>query len=302
MRYSFDAKPDTPTQKHVQYFAMLGSLALWKDGWKAVALHAPLTGKGNFDKDEWELYNTEVDRAESNNLAKKNPEKLKELISEWNKEAAKNLVLPLDDRTAIEQLGIERPSSEPARDQYIYYPGTASVPEGVAVNVRGRSYKIIADVDIKDVSANGVLFAHGSRFGGHTLFIKNKKLNYVYNFLGIAPEQKFTSNIDITPGKHVFGMEFIREKTGPNRESIGQMKLYMDGKEVASGPMRTQTGKFTLSGDGLCVGFDSGDAVSKEYKTPGDFKGGEIVGVGVNVGKIEYADLESEAKRALNRD
>jgi arylsulfatase len=212
MRYSFDAKPDTPTQKHVQYFAMLGSRALWKDGWKAVALHAPLTGKGNFDKDEWEPYNTEVDRAESNNLAKKNPEKLKELISEWNKEAAKNLVLPLDDCTAIEQLGIERPSSEPARDQYIYYPGTASVPEGVAVNVRGRSYKIIADVDIKDVSANGVLFAHGSRFGGHTLFIKNKKLNYVYNFLGIAPEQKFTSNIDITPSKHVFGMEFIREK------------------------------------------------------------------------------------------
>lgn len=64
-------------------------------------------------------------------------------------------------------------------------------------------------------------------------------------------------------------MEFTREKAGPNGESIGAMKLYIDGKEVASGPIRTQTRKFTLSGDGLCVGFGSGDAVSSEYKTPG---------------------------------
>ncbi|WP_278022404.1 hypothetical protein [Flavobacterium ginsengisoli] len=281
---------------------MLGSRALWKDGWKAVALHTPLVGKGNFDKDEWELYNTDIDRAEVNNLAKKYPDKLKELIKDWNDEATKNLVLPLDDRSAIEVLGIERPSSEAPRDLYKYYPKTSPVPEGVAVNVRGRSYKILADVDIKDANASGVLFAHGSRFGGHTLFVKDKKLNYVYNFLGIAPEQKFTSNVPITTGKHVFGMEFTREKAGPNGESLGTMKLYIDGKEVASGPMRTQSGKFTLAGDGLCVGFDSGDSVSKEYKTPGTFKGGEIIGVGVSVGKIEYTDLNNEAKRALGRD
>ncbi|MBB4804108.1 arylsulfatase [Flavobacterium nitrogenifigens] len=302
MRYTFDAAPNTKTQKHIQYFAMLGSRALWKDGWKAVALHAPLGGKGHFDKDVWELYNTDVDRSESNNLAAKYPDKLKELIKDWNDEAAKNLVLPLDDRSAIEVLGTERPSSEAPRDLYKYYPGTSAVPEGVAVNVRGRSYKIVADVDVKDANASGVLFAHGSRFGGHTLFLKDKKLHYVYNFLGIAPEQKFTSNVAITPGKHVFGMEFNREKAGPNGESIGTMKLYIDGKEVASGPMRTQSGKFTLSGDGLCVGFDSGDAVSKEYKTPGTFKGGEIYGVGINVGKIEYSDLNNEAKRAFSKD
>jgi arylsulfatase len=60
--------------------------------------------------------------------------------------------------------------------------------------------------------------------------------------------------------------------------------------------MRTQPGKFTLSGDGLCVGYDSGDAVSKEYKTPGEFKGGKILGVGVSVEKKQYLDLEKEAK------
>jgi hypothetical protein len=302
MKYSFAAKPDDATEKHIQYYAMLGSRAIWKDGWKAVALHAPLTGKGHFDKDEWELYNTNIDRSESTNLAKKNPDKLKELIDAWFDEADKNLVLPLDDRTAIEIIGLERPSEEAPREKYVYYPGTAPVPEGVAVNVRGRSFKIVGDVEIKDAKASGVIFAHGSRFGGHTLFIKDGKLNYVYNFLGIQPEQKFVSSTTLAPGKYTLGMEFIREKTGEHGEQIGQMKLYINDKEVASGPMKTQPGKFTLSGDGLCVGFDSGDAVSKEYKTPGTLKGGTILGVGVSVGKEQYQDLQKEAARALKRD
>lgn len=302
MRYSFDAKPDDFTQKHIQYYSMLGSRAIWKDGWKAVALHAPISGKGNFDKDEWELYNVNGDRSESNNLAKKNPEKLKELVTAWMDEADKNLVLPLDDRTPVEVLATVRPAEEKVRERYIYYPGTAPVPEGIAVNVRGRSYKIIANVDIKDASASGVLFAHGSRFGGHVLFIKNGKLNYVYNFLGIAPEQKLTSTEILKPGKYALGVEFIREKTGEHGEQIGVAKLYINDKMVAEGPMKTQPGKFTLSGDGLCIGYDSGDAVSKEYKTPGTFKGGTILGVGISVEKVQYVDLEKEAQRALKID
>ena len=101
-------------------------------------------------------------------------------------------------------LGLERPSEEPPRERYIYYPGTAPVPEGVAVNVRGRSYKILADVEITDANCSGVIFAHGSRFGGHALFIKDKKLHYVYNFLGIKPEQKFVSP-ELKPGKYTLG-------------------------------------------------------------------------------------------------
>ncbi len=297
MKYSFAASPDAPTQKKRQYYAMLGTRAIWEEGWKAVAMHVPITGQGSFDKDVWELYHVDQDRAESKNLAAQYPEKLQALKDAWFDEADKNLVLPLDDRTAVEQLGIERPSEEEPRERYLYYPHTAPVPEAVAANVRGRSYKVIADVNIKDVNASGVIFAHGSRFGGHTLFIKNKKLHYVYNFLGIRPEQKFVSSTTITPGKHTFGMEFIREKTGANGEQIGQGKLYIDGKLVAEGPMRTQPGKFTLSGDGLCVGYDSGDAVSSEYMTPGTFKGGHIQGVGVTVEKAQYGDLEKEARR-----
>jgi arylsulfatase len=97
-------------------------------------------------------------------------------------------------------------------------------------------------------------------------------------------------------------MEFIREKAGPHHESLGKARLYVNDKVVAEGPMKTQPGKFTLSGDGLCVGYDSGDAVSKEYKSPGTFKGGTIFGVGVTVEKKQYKDLEKEAEAAFNRD
>src|SRR5262249_41963069 len=241
MRYSFDAAT-APTQKKRQYYAMLGTRGMWEDGWKAVAVHAPLTGKGNFDKDQWQLYHVDVDRSESKDLAKENPEKLQALIKTWFDEAEKNLVLPLDDRSATELLTTERPAAEAARDTYVYYPGTSPVPEGVAVNCRGRSYKIIADVEIKDASVSGVIFAHGSRFGGHTLFIKDKKLHYVYNFLGIKPEQQFVSP-ELKPGKYTLGMEFTREGTGKYHETTGKTKLYVKDKVVAEGPMRTQPGK-----------------------------------------------------------
>jgi arylsulfatase A-like enzyme len=300
MRYSFDVAPDAPTQKHRQYYAMLGTRAIWEDGWKAVALHAPLTGKGHFDWDAWQLYHVDADRSESQDLSKEQPDKLKALIKVWFEEADKNFVLPLDDRSAMELLGLERPGAEPPRDRYIYYPGTSPVPEAVAVSVRGRSYKILANVNITDANASGVIFAHGSRFGGHSLFIKNRKLHYVYNFLGIKPEQHFVSG-ELKPGKCTLGMEFIRESTGTHGESLGRMKLYVNDNVVAEGPMKTQAGFFTLSGDGLCIGYDSGDAVSKEYDSPGAFRGGTIQGVGITVEKAQYLDLQKEAQRALLR-
>jgi arylsulfatase len=244
----------------------------------------------------------DADQAEAHDLAKEQPEKLKQLITDWFDEANKNFVLPLDDRTAVQVLGIERPSEEPPRERYVYYPDTTQVPEGVSVNIRNRSYKILADVDITDPAAEGVIFAHGSRFGGHSLFLKDKKLHYVYNFLGIKPEQELVSQETIAPGKYTLGLEFTREKAGPNGESLGTAKLYVNDKVVAQAPMKTQPGKFTLGGDGLCVGYDSGDAVSEQYTSPARFHGGTILGVGVTTEKAGYEDLEKEAQRAFSRD
>jgi arylsulfatase A-like enzyme len=299
MRYSFDAA-EAPTTKKRQYYAMLGTRGIWQDGWKAAAVHAPISGKGNFESDRWELYHVDEDRSESTNVAEQYPDKLKELIAVWDEEAKNNFVLPLDDRVAVEQLGNARPQAEAPRNRYLYYPDTAPVPEGVAVNIRGKSYKIVADVDITD-EAEGVIIAHGSRFGGHSLFISDGRLNYVYNFLGIKPEQVFTSE-PLPPGKHVLGMEFKREKAGQYGESLGTTTLYVNEKAVATGPMRAQIGKFTLSGDGLCVGYDSGDNVSQQYKNPGRFTGGEILGVAVDVSDKAYIDLQREAAAAFETD
>jgi arylsulfatase A-like enzyme len=302
MRYTFDAKPDDPTRKKRQYYAMLGTRGMWEDGWKAAAVHAPSpVDKDHFDKDEWELYNVNEDRSESKNLAKTNPEKLQELIKIWFEEAEKNLVLPLDDRGAIAVLTTYRPTEEPPRERYIYYPGIPEIPESAAANVAGRSYKIIADVEIIDPECSGLIFAQGARFGGHAMFIKDKKLYYVYNFLGIPPEQQFISN-ELKPGKYTLGMEFVREGAGKYQESVGKTKLYVNGLVVAEGPMRTQIGKFSLCGDGLGVGRDSGDSVSKEYNPPAAFKGGTIQFVGITVEKAQYLDLEKLAAAAYAKD
>ena len=300
MKYSFDAAPDGPTAKKVQYYSMLGTRGIWKDGWKAAAVHAPLSGKGHFDDDVWELYHVAEDRSESHDLADAHPEKLRELIAAWFAEAEANFALPLDDRSARDVLNVERPQAEPPRERYVYFPGTAAVPESVAVNVRGRSYKIVADV-VLEAGAQGVLFAHGSRFGGHSLFLKGDRLTYVYNFLGIPPEQSFTSG-QLTPGPHTLGVEFVREGAGEHGESVGTTTLYVDEEAVASGPMRAQVGKFTLCGDGLCVGWDSADPVSRQYRNPFPFTGGELLGVAVDVSAEQYLDLEREAAAMLSRE
>jgi arylsulfatase len=300
MRYTFDAAPDAPTTKRRQYYAMLGTRGLWEDGWKAVAIHAPLSGKGHFDQDAWELFHVDEDRAEAHDVAAEHPERLQRLLAAWHEEAEANFVLPLDDRTAIEYLTTERPQQEPPRTRYVYYPDSAAVPEGVAVNIRGRSFKIVADVRVT-ADTEGVLFAHGSRFGGHTLFIQDGRLHYVYNFLGIRPEQEFTSE-PLAPGDHTLGIEFVRENAGEHGESLGTATLYVDDEPADSGPMRAQVGKFTLSGDGLCVGFDSADPVSRRYAGSFPFRGGELLGVGVDVSEEQYLDLEREAAAAMARE
>jgi hypothetical protein len=298
MRYTFDAMPGDPTQKHIQYYAMLGTRSIWEDGWKAVAVHAPLSDKDHFDRDQWQLYHVDADRSESKDLAQENPGKLAELKKAWFEEAEKNFAMPLDDRTALQLAFIDRPTEEGIREVYTYYPYASPVPEAVAVITQGCSYKIIANIEITDPNCSGVIFATGSRFGGHSLFIKDKKLYYIYNFLGIRPEQQLVSG-ELKPGKYTVGMEFIREKAGKYYESLGQAKLYINDKEVAKGPMRTQAAGFSLVGEGLCVGYDSGDAVSQLYKTPGTFKGGTIFFVNVSVEKAHYLDLEKEAQNKL---
>ena len=300
MRYTFD-DPEAPTVRRTQYYEMLGTRGIWHDGWKAVTRHGPNTGKGDFMHDEWELYNTEEDRSEAYNLAEEYPGKLRELEALWWVEAGKNNVLPLDDRTPVEILVEPRPKPAGDRSSYTYYPDCAEVPESAAVSIRNRSYSIIADVALESPDAEGVVFAHGSRFGGHSLFIKNRKLYYVYNFVGIK-EQKFVSEEDVPTGNPILGVEFTKEKEEPKGVARGMLRLYINDRVVAEGKMATQPGNFSLVGEGLCVARDVGDAVSSEYKAPYKFKGGTVKEVIVNVSGERFTDLEKEAHAMFVRE
>src|SRR6185436_10779667 len=136
--------------------------------------------------------------------------------------------LPLDDRTPLEIFQSPRPQPSPPRDRYVYYPDTADVPESVAVNIRRRSYTIAAGVRVDLPGAGGVLFAHGGMGGGHSLFVKDGRLHYVYNWLG-EKHQKVTSDVDVPTGKHVFAAEF--QKTGEDQgtlSAVGTLTLYID--------------------------------------------------------------------------
>ncbi len=101
MRYSFEDAA-APGRRTTQFYSMLGQRAIWHDGWKAVTHHPPLSGWGNFNADEWELYHTDVDRSELHNLADEQPDKVRELVNLWFAEASRNGGFPLDDRLLLE--------------------------------------------------------------------------------------------------------------------------------------------------------------------------------------------------------
>jgi arylsulfatase len=179
----------------------------------------------------------------------------------------------------------------------------------VAVNARGRSYEIAAEVDLgKDPS--GVIFAHGSKFGGHALYVKEGRLKYVYNYLG-QEEQTLTADADLPTGPCVLGFEFSKEKLRtignapvPN-QCVGKGTLYINGKKVAElAEMHTQVGKFALCGEGLNIGRDGSGNVTGDYpgELPWAFSGGTIDRVIVDVSGEAYADLEKEAIGMMKRD
>ncbi len=210
IRSTFD-DADAPTPKETGFFSMLGSRAIWHKGWKAVSVHPTISGWGHFDEDRWELYDTEKDRTEMNDLAPENPAKVQEMINLWFHAAGLYNGLPLMDKTAVEVLADPtRPQVAPPRDRYVYYPGTAEVPETAAVNIRNRSYSIAVETTVDSEDASGVLFSHGARFGGHSLYIKDRKLKYVYNFVG-SKEQIIESTKEIPTGNVIFGASFEKE-------------------------------------------------------------------------------------------
>ena len=304
MRYSFDSA-DAPTRKETQYYEMFGMRGIWHKGWKAVTEHGPISGMSDFENDTWQLFHTDEDRAEAQDVAAEHPEKVKELVDLWFAEAKANNVLPLNDMMVVGKdletfIAMEFKIPVPPSGQYTYYPGTTEVPERSAANVHGVSYKALAEVEFTGDS-QGVIFAQGSRFGGHALFVKDGSLTYAYNFLGIPPETRIAAAAP-TSGRHVVGVEFTKERMGEHHESYGPLKLWVDDEVVAEQEIRTMTGHFSLCGEGLCIGYDGGDAVSSEYRPQFEFTGGTIAKVVFDVADDAYIDVERHMAAAFARD
>ncbi|MEB4008312.1 sulfatase-like hydrolase/transferase [Mycobacterium ulcerans] len=301
--HSFAASISDPQLpgRATQFYSMLGMRALYHQGWLATTLHPPLSGWSNFDKDRWEPYDLRTDRTQLHDLADEKPELLEELKGLWFYYAGVYKGLPLDDRTALEIMASPRPEPGEPRSHYVYYPDSADVPEAVAVNVRRRSFTIAAAVTIDTPEAEGVLFTQGGVAGGHSLFLKDGRLHYVYNWLG-ERIQTISAPEPVATGTHVLTAEFRKTADDPDTFSaLGTLTLYIDTEAVGDAQIATQPGTFSLTGDGLCVGRDSGSGVA-DYPAPFPFVGGTIDRVIVDVSGDHYVDHEKQVLAYIARD
>ncbi|MCX0270882.1 sulfatase-like hydrolase/transferase [Nocardia zapadnayensis] len=296
--------PDADTGKHTQFYSMLGTRGIWHRGWFADTVHAACpSGWGKFDTDRWELFHLENDRSQLHDLAEEHPEKLAELKALWFAEAEKYNGMPLNDLDVVSMMTRDRPTYGKARDQAVYYPGTAEVGPGAALEISGRSFALLAETTITSTAAEGVLFAHGGRLGGHTLYLENGTLHYLYNFLG-EEDQVMVSDRPVPTGEHILGVRYERRGTrSDNFTPTGEAVLYIDEEPVGSfADMRIQPTVFSGVGEGVRVGRDGGRSVTRRYRAPFPFTGGIVHKILEDVSGKPYQDLEMAAASAFSRD
>jgi arylsulfatase len=283
LAYSFnDAK--APEKHTLQYFEMFGNRAIYQDGWFARTTHrAPWAFKAahTLAEDEWELYNTLEDFALTNNLASKDPEKLKAMQAVFMKEAEKYHVLPLDDRllerTSAKLMG--RPTVLGDRTSVTYVEGMKGMGVDIFIDLRNTSYTITADVEV-GTKGNGVIICQGGRFGGLSLYLKGGKPTFAYNFLGLSGSQVVAKNA-LSPGKHTIVYDFVYDGGGQGKGGMGTITV--DGVKVAEGRIeKTQPGIFSVD-DLADVGVDDGTHVA-DYGPSSKFNG-KIAKVKVDVKK-----------------
>ena len=267
MEYTF-ADPKAKDRHRTQYFEIFGNRGIYHDGWLAHTVHrAPweaVPRKPLLD-DKWELYNVAVDFSSANDLAAKNPEKLKELQELFLKEAVKNNVLPLDDR-GLERINAAlagRPDLMAGRTSLTVFDGMIGMSENVFINTKNRSHTITAEVQIPDEGANGVIIAQAGRFGGWSLYLQEGKPTYTYNFLGLAA-YKVAASKPLPAGTATIRYEFAYAGDGLGKGGTGT--IFVNGQKVAEGRIdRTQAGIFSAD-EGVDVGQDGETPVSDDYK------------------------------------
>ena len=261
LMYSFN-NADAPNVKHRQYYEMFGNRAIWVDGWKAVTLHAKrMPWDVNvvlpFENDEWELYNVAEDFSEAYNLAEEHPEKLAELIKIFDEEAWKYNVYPLYD-DMIQRLGAQQDRLFGDQKEFIYYaPGAIRIAEKSSAPVKNRAHTIETQLDLQG-DEEGVIAAVGGMTGGYSMFIKDHRLYYDYNFLdGVHYVLKSST---LPKGKTDLKFNFI--KTHPFG---GTGELFINGEKVDEIEMpQMHIATYSLA-ETFDIGRDTGTQVSDLY-------------------------------------
>jgi arylsulfatase len=271
-------------RRKTQYFEMFGNRAIYHEGWVAATRHSipwvlvenpPLAG------DVWELYDIDADFSQADDLAAKNPEKLKELQALFMQEAERNHVLPIDDRRSerFDPRIAGRPDLLGGRTVMTVFDGMTGIMENAFINVKGVRHSVTAEVVVPDAKTEGVIIAQAGYFGGWALYMKGGRVVHDYNFFGLS-HTKVASPKPLPPGAHTIVYEFVPDEAGKPGTG-GKSILSIDGQVVAEGRI-PKTQPFAFSADeGVDVGVDNETMVSDDYR-PGatDFQG-EIVKVTV---------------------
>jgi arylsulfatase len=284
MVYTFDDAKAAGRHK-TQYFEIFGNRAIYSDGWVAATVHkAPweATPRHKLSEDVWELYHVDEDFSESTDLAASNPAKLKELQALFMKEAEKYRVLPIDDRSLerFDPAMAGRPDLMAGRKSLTVYEGMTGMMENAFINVKNQSVTITADVEIPAGGAEGVILCQGGRFGGWSLYVKDGKPAYTYNFVGL---QEYTVNGSerLAPGKATIKLDFAYDGNG--RGKGGTSTIYVNDKKVGSGRVERTNPNIFSADDAADVGVDEGTNVSSGYPQRGNEFTGEIEKVHVEV-------------------
>jgi arylsulfatase len=273
MVYTFD-DANAPTRHTTQYFEILANQGIYHDGWMASALYSipwnadtpttdPLNGL------DWELYHVDEDFSQADNLADQMPEKLQEMRKLFYAEAAKYNVLPLDGRRT-ERLNVAlRPSLTQGKTQFVY-PDHLRVTEGAAPDVKHKNHTITAKVVIPKEGAEGILLTHGGRFGGYGLFVKDGKLTYHHNLVGVS-RYEITSDKPLPTGDVELKAVY---KTDADQPFAGAtVSLYANNKKIGEGRVEKSIPNRISIDETLDVGFDTGTPLTETYETPFDFTG-----------------------------
>jgi arylsulfatase len=300
LAYSFD-DANAPERHDLQYFEILCNRGIYHKGWSAVSQHAiPWEGYGKlpaFDDDVWELYDGSKDWTQAHDLASEMPEKLQELQRLWLIEAAKYNVLPLDDRR-VERFNAElagRPLLIKGNSQLLF-SGMGRLTESCVLVMKNKSFTITAEVEVPDKGAEGVIIHQGGAFGGMSLYTKNGKAKFAYNFFGL---QTFTTEAEeaIPAGKHQVRMQFAYDGGGLGKG--GNVTLYYDAKKVGEGRVERSTPMLFSLDETTNVSRDTGTPVSKDYTIAVSHFNGKVNWVRIDLGE-EDADRLISPERRLN--